>query len=111
MLSDMTASPITSITADPPVPSATEAGPMVDLGRRVPVTSRFKWVGKLLRGIALAPTWPLGTFLEAQALLGLPIRTVFENQDFLWRRHQQGDLYEPDPFAAESPFQRDSWPF
>jgi hypothetical protein len=108
MLSDMTASPITPITADSPVPSATEAGPMVDLGRLVPVTSRIKWVGKLLRGIAVAPIMEL---VEAQALLGLPILTVFEGQDFLWPRHQQGDLYEPDPFATESPFQRDSWPF
>jgi hypothetical protein len=32
MLSEMTASPITSITADSPVPSATAAGPRVDIG-------------------------------------------------------------------------------
>jgi hypothetical protein len=84
---------------------------MVDLGRLVPVTSRITWVGKLLRSIAVAPTWPLGAFIEVQALLGLPIRTLFGDQDFLWGRHQQGDLYEPDPFGTESPFQRDNWPF
>ncbi len=111
MLSDMTASPITFISAESVVPSATEAGPMVDLGRRVPVTSRIKWLSKLLRDIAVAPTWPLGAFVEAQALLGLPIRTAFEDQDLLWGRHQQDDLYEPDPFGTESPFQRDNWPF
>jgi hypothetical protein len=107
MLSDMTASPITSITADSPVPSATEAEPMVDLGRLVPVTSWIKWVGTLLRGVAVAPIMEL---VEAQALLGMPIRTAFEDQDYLWPRHQPGDLYEPDPFATESPFQRGSWP-
>jgi hypothetical protein len=107
MLSDMTASRITSIAADSPVPSAPEAGPRADLGRLVPVTSRIKWVGKLLRGIAVAPIMEL---VEAQALLGLPIRTAFEDQDFLWPRHQPGDLYEPDPFGTESPFQRDVWP-
>ena len=111
MLSDTTASPVTSITADSPVPSATEAGPMVDLGRLVPVTSWIKWVGKLLRGIAVAPTWHLAAFVETQWLLGLPILAAFEDEAFPWRRHRQGDLYEPDPFAAESPFQRDSWPF
>jgi hypothetical protein len=108
MLSDMTASRITSIAADSPVPSASEAGPMLDLGRLVPVTSRIKWVGKLLRGIAGAPIMAL---VEAQALLGLPIRTAFQDQDFLWGRHQQGNLYEPDPFGTESPFQRGNWPF
>jgi hypothetical protein len=108
MLSDMTASPITSITADSPVPSATEAGPKVDLGRLVPVTSRIKWVGKLLRGIAGAPIMAL---VEAQALLGMPIRTAFEDQDFLWLRRREGDLYEPDLFGTESPFRRGSWPF
>jgi hypothetical protein len=108
MLSDMTASPITSIAADSLVPSAAEAGPVVDLGRLVPVTSRIKWVGKLLRGVAVAPIMAL---VEAQALLGLPIRTAFEDQDLLWPRHKPGDLCEPDPFGTESPFQRDSWPF
>jgi hypothetical protein len=83
---------------------------MVDLGRLVPVTSRIKWVGKLLRGIAVAPTWHLAAFVKTQWLLGLPIRTAFEDQDFLWPRHQPGDLYEPDPFGTESPFQRDVWP-
>jgi hypothetical protein len=111
MLSDMTASPITSSAADSPVPSATEAAPMVDLGRLAPITSPIKRVGNLLRIIAVAPVWPLGVFVEAQSLLGLPIRAVFEDQDFLWRRRREGDLYEPDPFAAESPFQRDVWPF
>ena len=81
---------------------------MVDLGRLVPVTSWIECVGKLLRDIAVAPMMAL---IEVQALLELPIRTAFEDQAFLWPRHQQGDLYEPDPFAAESPFQRDSWPF
>jgi hypothetical protein len=111
MLSDTTASPITSSAAASPVASNTGAARMVDLGRLAAITSPIKRLGSLLRGIAVAPAWPLGVFVEAQALLGLPSRTVFENPDFLWRRHREGDLYEPDPFAAESPFQRDVWPF
>jgi hypothetical protein len=111
MLSDITASPITSITVDPTVPSTTEAGPMVELGQLAPITSPIKRVGNLLRAFAVAPVWPLGVFVEAQALLELAIRTPLQNQDFLWRGRREGDLYEPDPFAAETPFQRDVWPF
>jgi len=111
MLSDMTPSPTTSSAIARAVPSTTAATRVVDLGRLAPITSQIRRVGNLLRSIAVAPARPLGVFLDAQALLGLPIRTAFENQDFLWRRHREGDLYEPDPFAAESPFQRDVWPF
>jgi len=98
----MTASPITSSAIASPVRSINAAARIVDLGRLAPLTSPMKRVGNLLRTIALAPVWPLGVFVEVQALLGLPIRTLIEDQDF---------LYEPDPFAAESPFQRDVWPF
>ena len=111
MLSDMTASPIASSAAASSVPSSTSAARSVHLGRLAPITKALKRVGNLLYAFAVASAWPLDACVEAQALLGLPLRTVFEDQDFLWRRHQQGDLYEPDPFATESPFQRDVWPF
>jgi len=111
MLSDMTSSPIPSSTVASPVPSATAAAGTVDVGRLAPIMKAIKHTGNLLCRIAVASACQVDAFVEAQALLGLPIRTGFENEEFLWRRHQEGDLYEPDPFAAESPFQRDSWPF
>jgi hypothetical protein len=111
MLSDMTASPITASAAASAVPSTTSPARIVPLGRLAPITKAIKRVGNLLCDFAVASAWPVDACVEAQALLGLPIRTVFENQDYLWRRHREGDLYEPDPFAAESPFQRDMWPF
>lgn len=113
MISETSASPITvtSIAAVSPVTPAIEAGHMVDRGRLVQLTSTIKRVGHLLRGIAVAPAWHLGAFVETQAVLGLPIQTAFQDQDFLWPRHQQAYVYEPDPFGTEFPFQRDVWPF
>ena len=111
MLSDITASPITSSAAASAVPSTTAAAGMADLGRLARIKSLIKRVGYLLRTFAVASAWPLDAFVEAQALLGLPIRTAFESHDALWHRHEEGDLYQPDPFSAESPFQRDVWPF
>ena len=111
MLSDMTASPMTSSAVASPVPSTTPAAGMVDVGRLAPIMQAIKSTGKLLCRFAVASAWQVDACVEAQALLEFPIQTLFENQDFLWRRHADGDLYEPDPFAAESPFQRDVWPF
>lgn len=108
MLSDMTALPITSSAVASPVPSTTAAARIFDLGRLAPITSAINRVGNLLCRIAVASAWPLDAFVEAQALLGLPIRTAFENQEFPRRRDQQSNLYDPDPFAAESPYM---WPF
>ena len=111
MLSDLTGSPMTSSAVASPAPSTTTAAGMLDLRRLASTTSPIKRVSNLLRGFAVAPAWPLGALVEAQALLGLAIRTPLENEDFLWRGCRDGDLYEPDPFAAETPFQRDVWPF
>jgi hypothetical protein len=111
MLSDMTASPIASSAVASPVRSTTAARGMVDVGRLAPLMQAIKSTGELLCRFAVASAWPVDACVEAQALLGLPIQTVFEDRDFLWRHYRDGDLYEPDPFAAESPFQRDVWPF
>ena len=105
MLSEITVSPITSSVVASAVPSITGAAGMVDVGRLARIMKAIKNTGNLLCRIAVASAWQVDAFVDAQALLGLPIRAVFEDQDFLWRPRREGDLYEPDPFAAESPFQ------
>jgi hypothetical protein len=111
MASDITVEQGASANTSPPVRSAAIAGTSIDVPRLISLACGLKRVAHLLRGVAHAPVLPLGAFVEAQALLGLPLRAPFDDGDFLWRRHKQGVMFEPDPFAAEFPFQHDSWPF
>jgi hypothetical protein len=103
MLSDMTASPIASSAVASPVLSATAAAGMVDLGRRARIMKAIKSIGKLLCRFAVASAWQVDACVEA------PFEQYSRTRTFCG--HREGDLYEPDPFAAESPFQRDVWPF
>jgi hypothetical protein len=111
MLSDIAAQPAASDAGTSSCASAAKAGPTFDLGRLGLLARALNRVGHLLHSVATSPVLHSGAFMEAQALLGLPIHTPYDDQNFLWRRHNQGMLYEPDPFSAESSFQRDVWPF
>ena len=111
MASDITVEQGASANTSAPDKSAAIAGTSIDLPRLISLASGLRRVAYLLRGVADAPVLPIGAFVEAQALLGLPLRALFDDQDFLWCRHNQGVIFEPDPFSAEFPFQHDSWPF
>jgi hypothetical protein len=109
MASDITVEQGASANTSAPVRSAAIAGTSIDLPRLISLACGLKRVAHLLRGVEDAPVLPVGALVEAQALLGLPLRAPFDDQDFLWRRHNQGLMYESDPFAAEFPFQHDRW--
>src|SRR5580765_5581809 len=104
MASDITVEQGASANSSAPVRSAAIAGTIIDLPRLISLACGPKRVAHLLRRVADAPVLPVGAFVEAQGLLGLPLRALFDDQDFLWGRHNQGVMYEPDPFSAEFPF-------
>jgi hypothetical protein len=111
MASDITVEQGASANTSAQIRSAAFAGTLIDLTRLISLACGLKRVAHLLRRVADAPMLPVGAFVEAQGLLGLPLRALFDDQDFLWLRHNQVVMYEPDPFSAEFPFQHDSWPF
>ncbi len=110
MASDIIVDRCVSGITSAPAKAAESVGTRTDLIRLKSLACGLKRVAHWLRGVAYAPVLDVGAVVEVQALLGLPLRTPFDEEDFLWRRLNPGVMYEPDPFATEFPFQRDMWP-
>src|SRR5262249_51163839 len=111
MASDIIVEPGASAITLAPVKSAEGAETSTALIPRKSLACGLKRAARWLRSVAVAPVLDVGAFVEAQALLEMSLRTPFDDQDFLWRRRNQGVTCEPNPFAAQLQSQRDLWPF
>jgi hypothetical protein len=76
------------------------------------VSHALNRIAGFIASIFEAPCLPVEPFIEAQVLMGLPIKTLSSSDVFFGDRRKQRELAEPDAFSAQCPFRpADMWPF